>query len=198
MNRVQKKPKIGDSTVMENKKLVIAMPIEISFVVSAVAVWGTVSFSPEAACDTFIWLALVQRANVGKQCDCACAFYRMGQFTLVLCACSWYASRDNFTPLANKISECLFIFVVYNQIGIGTKTTDFSAMINSFFPVGTFWFPRFVWSSHIIAPLFCCRRWGLGHFQIRLRIWLPLQWFFSRVVRIRFRRLGLPGRPHFQ
>jgi hypothetical protein len=35
---VQKKPKIGDSTVMVNKKLVIAMPIEISFIVSAVAV----------------------------------------------------------------------------------------------------------------------------------------------------------------
>ena len=38
MNTVQKIPKIGDSTVIVNKKLVIAMPIEMSFMVSAVAV----------------------------------------------------------------------------------------------------------------------------------------------------------------
>jgi hypothetical protein len=68
----------------------------------------------------------------------------MGQFALVLCACSGYATRDNFAPLGNKISECLLIFVIYSQVGISTKTTDFSAMINSFFPEGTLWFTRLV------------------------------------------------------
>jgi hypothetical protein len=61
----------------------------------------------------------------------------MGQCPLMFCTGSGNASRNDFTPLSDKVPEHLGIFVINDQVGVGAKPTDFAAMKDSLFSDGT-------------------------------------------------------------
>jgi hypothetical protein len=87
-------------------------------------------------------LIKIKRADVWQQCDRPRSFDGVRQFALMFGTTAGDAPGNDFTALGNKILQSPGILIVDFQAGIGTKATDFSAMVDAFSATGASCFAR--------------------------------------------------------
>jgi hypothetical protein len=72
----------------------------------------------------------------------------------VSCAGAGYSSGDNLAAFGYEIFQKLLIFIIDDQVTVGTEATDFPAMIDSSFFLGMTVTSLTLIGCHLSTPLY--------------------------------------------